>query len=68
LIDRDDKCSYIDYAKDPLDLKLVNAQLEILQSDLIVLKCIKNIAAGYEILISFGFGVLGCLFCCLLKK
>jgi len=53
LIDRDDKRRYLDYAKDPLDLTLVNAQLEI-QGDLIVLKCIRNIAAGNEILISFG--------------
>ena len=54
MIDRDEKRRYLDYAKDPLDLTLVNAQLEILQSELIVLKCIRNIAAGNEILISFG--------------
>ena len=55
MVDRDiTKRNYIDYAKDPLDITLVNAQLEILQSELIVLKCIKNITAGNEILISFG--------------
>jgi len=54
LIDRDDNGRYLDYVKDPLDLTLVNAQLEILLGDLIVLKCIRNIAAGNEILISFG--------------
>jgi len=54
LIDRNDKCGYIDYAKVLLDLTLVNNQLEILLSDLIVLKCIKKVAAGREILISFG--------------
>jgi len=55
LVDRDiTKRNYIDYAKDPLDKTLVNAQLEILQSELIVLKCIKDITAGNEILISFG--------------
>jgi len=55
LIDRDiSKRNYIDYAKDPLDLALVNAQLEILQSYLIVLKWIKNITAGNKILILFG--------------
>jgi len=37
-----------------LELTLVNDQLEFLQSDLIVSKCIKNVAAGNEIIKSFG--------------
>jgi len=36
-----------------LDLKLVNDQLEILKIN-DALKCIKNVAAGNKILISFG--------------
>ena len=57
-IDRDDKPNYAYFAIDPLDHDKVNAQLElVLQSGLIVLRCIKDSSAGDEIFISLGMAL-----------
>ena len=42
IIDRHEKPNYVDYAQDPLDHALVNSQIEIFESHLIALKCVKN--------------------------
>ena len=55
LIDRDEnRPNYSDFAQDPLDDNLVNAQLEVNTYGLIVLKNIKDLSAGDEVLIPFG--------------
>ena len=57
-IDRDySNPNYVDYALDPMDHSLVNARLEEAPPSneiVIILRCIKDVTAGQEILISFG--------------
>ena len=50
----DSRPNYVNYAQDPLDPSLVNAQLEYDPCGLFILTCIKDCIVGDEIFISFA--------------
>jgi len=56
LVEQDEnRPNYADFAQDPLDPNLVNAQLEVHPTnELIGVKCLKDLSAGDEVFISFG--------------
>ena len=54
-MDKDTSVSYLDFIKDPLNTKLVNAELtESVKDGMVVLKTTKKILANSELFISFG--------------
>ena len=54
-MDKDNSVSYLDFIKDPLNTKLVNAELtESVKDGMVVLKTTKEILANSEVFISFG--------------
>ena len=55
LLDKDNSVSYLDFIKDPLNTKLVNAELtESVKDGMVVLKTTTEILANSELFISFG--------------
>ena len=55
ILDKDTSVSYLDFIKDPLNTKLVNAELtESVKDGMVVLKTTKEILANSELFISFG--------------
>jgi len=54
-LDKDTSVSYLDFIKDPLNTKLVIAELtESVEDGIVVLKTTKEILANSELFISFG--------------